>query len=313
MACNIIRPKDRQEWLRLRSKGIGSSEVGTILGVNPWETPLQLWRRKMGIDPPKEENFAMKAGHYLEDAVSKFFADETNAHIIQASKGDWLMVDKERDYLRVSPDRTYWLPDATRNETNKGILECKTTRMDVDKDYLPQYWYCQLQYQLSVSGYNHGALAWLVMGSSFDYKMINHDAEFCEWMISEIEQFWTVNIVGGKEPDPVNAEDILLKSPKHTLGKTINANDDMLKKLAMLKGIKEDMKASEQEAKQLEDALKIAMDDAEAIMAGGKAVVTWKAAKDGVKFDAKAFQTEHPDLYESYCKPVAGSRRFLVK
>ena len=38
MAFQIIRPADRQGWLAQREKGIGSSEVGTILGVNPWET-----------------------------------------------------------------------------------------------------------------------------------------------------------------------------------------------------------------------------------------------------------------------------------
>ena len=69
MATTIIRPANREEWLTHRQEGIGSSEVATILGLNPWETPYQLWRRKKGLDAPKEETFAMKAGHYLEDAV----------------------------------------------------------------------------------------------------------------------------------------------------------------------------------------------------------------------------------------------------
>ena len=62
--------------MKLRESGIGSSEVGTILGLNPYETPYQLWRRKVGIDPPKEQNFAMKAGHYLENAVSLFYREK---------------------------------------------------------------------------------------------------------------------------------------------------------------------------------------------------------------------------------------------
>ena len=75
MATTIIRPANREEWLTHRQEGIGSSEVATILGLNPWETPYQLWRRKKGLDAPKEETFAMKAGHYLEDAVSMFWLD----------------------------------------------------------------------------------------------------------------------------------------------------------------------------------------------------------------------------------------------
>ena len=132
---NIIRPNSHQEWLDQRKLGIGSSEVGTILGVNPYETPYQLWRRKLGIDPPVQENDAMRWGHYLEDAIAKAFEDTTGKTIIKASAGDWLAVDKKRDYLRVSPDRTYWLGDS-RSNSAKGIVECKTTLLEVDKQQL---------------------------------------------------------------------------------------------------------------------------------------------------------------------------------
>lgn len=56
MSNTVIRPKDRAEWLEYRKDGIGSSEVATILGLNPWETPYQLWRRKKGLDAPQRRN-----------------------------------------------------------------------------------------------------------------------------------------------------------------------------------------------------------------------------------------------------------------
>ena len=59
MSNQVIRPKDSTERLKYRESGIGSSEVATIVGLNPWETPYQLWRRKKGLDPAKQENFAM--------------------------------------------------------------------------------------------------------------------------------------------------------------------------------------------------------------------------------------------------------------
>ena len=95
MSNTVIKPKSREEWLKIRESGIGSSEIATIVGLNPWETPYQLWRRKLGIDPPKQENFAMKAGHYLEDAVARFWSDETGQDIIKSSAGDWLIKDNE--------------------------------------------------------------------------------------------------------------------------------------------------------------------------------------------------------------------------
>lgn len=133
MSNTIIRPKDRNEWLELRKAGIGSSEVATIVGLNPWETPYQLWRRKLGLDPAKDETFAMKAGHYLEDAVAQFWHDATGNEIIKSSAGDWLIKDNDRPYLQVSPDRTFGSQDeprttATRVYWNARQPKNKSTR-----------------------------------------------------------------------------------------------------------------------------------------------------------------------------------------
>ena len=85
----------------------------------------------------------MRAGHILESAVATYFEQESGRQVIKASEGDWLAVDTERDFLRVSPDRTYWLEGKHSND-NKGILECKTTQMDIDDADLPKYWFCLL-------------------------------------------------------------------------------------------------------------------------------------------------------------------------
>ena len=179
----MIKPKDRAEWLEHRKYGIGSSEVASILGLNPYETPYQLWRRKKGLDKPKDETFAMKAGHYLEDAVTRFWADETGREVIKSSASDWLFVNKEKEYLRVSPDRTFWIPGMPKNNTNKGILECKTTQMQIDADDLPKHWFCQVQYQLGVSELQQGSLAWLSAGREFGYRDITFVPDFYVWMV----------------------------------------------------------------------------------------------------------------------------------
>ena len=42
MAYRVIRPATHQDWLDERKKGIGSSEAGTIMGVNLFDTPYKL-------------------------------------------------------------------------------------------------------------------------------------------------------------------------------------------------------------------------------------------------------------------------------
>lgn len=313
MSNTIIRPKDRTEWLKYRESGIGSSEVATIVGLNPWETPYQLWRRKVGLDAPKQENFAMKAGHYLEDAVAQFWHDETGQDIIKSSAGDWLIVNDERPYMRVSPDRTYWLADMPHNNVNKGILECKTTQMSIDADDIPKHWFCQVQYQLGVAELEQGSLAWLCSGREFGYKNLALVPDFFAWLVEEVEKFWLDNIQGKQEPTAANVQDILLKYNRHTDGKIVEVNDDIFAAYKDLKAVKDELSAIEEKKAALEEKIKLGFGDAEAISYGGQTLATWKAPKPSNKFDAKAFTAAHPDLAKEFTFPTQGARRFLLK
>lgn len=312
MSTTIIRPKDRNEWLDYRRAGIGSSEIATIVGLNPYETPYQLWRRKIGLDEPKSETFAMKAGHYLEDAVSQFWSDATGRQIIKASAGDWIVRNDDKPFVQVSPDRTYWLDD-NRNNDNKGILECKTTQRAIDADDLPKTWFCQVQYQLGGAEIQQGSIAWLTAGREFGYQDLTLVPDFYAWLVEEAERFWIDNVMGGKEPDCANVQDVLIKFNRHTDSKVIEVGDEIMQAYSQLKDVRAEISKLEEQKEALEAKLKMGFGDAEAISYGGNTLATWKAGKDSEKFDAKAFQADHPELAQQYMKTVKSSRRFLLK
>lgn len=310
----IIRPADHDAWLAERNNGIGSSEVATIMGCNPFQTRYQLWRRKKGLDAPVEENFAMKAGHYLEDAVSRFFSDETGLEIIKNSAGDWLAVDNARPYLRVSPDRLYWLPGMAHNTQNRGICECKTTQKAVDADNVPSHWFCQLQYQLGVTRLPAGSLAWLTQGREFGYRHFDADDEFFGIMTAEIEKFWRDYIIGDAIPAAESVDDVLAMYPRHMDGKTATATQEIVDQLEMLKGLKEQAACVDEAKKAIEDSVKLLLADAEMLVdAKGDVLATWKANKDSVKFDAKKYQAEHPDDAKAYMVTTPGARVLRIK
>lgn len=312
MGTTIIRPKDRTEWLQYRKSGIGSSEVATIVGLNPFETPLQLWRRKMGVDAPKEETFAMKAGHYLEDAVAQFWHDETGRDIIKSSAIDWIIRSDEKPYMQVSPDRTYWL-DGKHSNSNKGILECKTTQLAIDGDDLPKHWFCQVQYQLGVAEVEQGSIAWLTQGREFGYRDIKFAPDFFGWLSESVERFYIDNIKGNKEPEAINVADVLLKYNRHTDGKVVEVSDEIFAAYEQLKAARKELAAIEATKEELEEKIKIAFTDAEAISYGGHTIATWKAPKPTERFDAKRFCVEHPDIAQEYTQTTQGARRFLLK
>lgn len=315
MSVTIIRPKSHAEWLKHRESGIGSSEVGTILGLSPWETPYQLWRRKKGLDTPAEENFVMKAGHYLEDAVSMFYHDATGDEIIKSSKGDWLAVCTEKPYMRVSPDRTFWVSGAPHKAEYKGILECKTTQMDIDEDDLPKHWLCQLQYQLGVTGMRHGALAWLTQGRKFGYRQMVFDKEFFDYIVEEVERFWIDNIQGDREPLSMSIDDVTIKFPQSTDGKIITADEGIMTEIEELQKIKESIKDLSTRKAQLEKDVKLYMGDAEALVTDSldKPLATWKTDKDRRSFDVESFKHDYPQLYDKYSVFKEGNRKLLIK
>lgn len=312
MATTIIRPTSREQWLSHRRAGIGSSEVATIVGLNPYDSPYQLWRRKKGLDQEKEETFLMTAGHYLEDAVSRFFEDETGHKVIKSSAGDWLIQDSDKPYLQVSPDRTYWLGES-RSPNAKGILECKTTQKEIDKDDLPKHWFCQLQYQLGVAGFAQGALAWLTQGNRFGQIEVDFVPDFYEWLKEEVTKFYTDYIVGDQEPAAVSVADIMAKYASHTDGKVAEADEEVFAAYTKLKGLRDKITEFEAQKKALEDKLKLHFADAEALTYGGQTIATWKQSKNSVTFDHKRYAAEHPDLVLPYMSESAGSRRFCLK
>lgn len=320
MANIIIRPKSREDWLKERSTRIGGSEISAVVGMNPFESAYSLWRRKKGLDPAKTENFAMKAGHYLEDAVAQFYQDASGRSIIKRSAIDWLYVNREKPFLSGSPDRTFWL--SGNKADGKGVLECKTTQKPIDAEDLPRHWFIQVQWNLGLAEMPLGSLAWLTQGREFGYKDIAFVPDFYGWLVEEGEKFYRDCIIGDREPEARCVADILTKFSRsaaetRALEEVFSGEPDKAEGIALAcseyKEIKDQISALEEKKDELEERIKMCFGEAEAISYGGLTLAIWKSAKDSEKFDAKAFAKDNPDLAAQYTKSVPGSRRFLVK
>lgn len=301
----IIRPKSHEEWLKAREEGIGASEVSAIIGINPWETPYSLWLKKTHQIPPTEENDAMRRGHYLEDAVVQWWMHETGEQVIKASAADIIYVHPDYPYMRVTPDRVV----KGRNK----ILEVKSTAIQMGET-IPDYYLCQVQYQMYVTGIHNAELIYIQGGLTFGRFIVEYDEEFANFLAAEVTRFWKENIIGMKEPDAINVADLTAKVPKSTPDKSIQADDQALAQIAEIREKKARYDVLGKEISDLTDSLKMFMTDSEAILdESGNVLLTWKTGKDKTSFDAKTFAAENPDLYKKYCKMIPGARSFLLK
>jgi len=77
-ALRLVSTKElsRNDWLNVRKSGIGSSDAATAIGINPYQSQLELWMVKTGRDSnlpkvdPQDETSPMYWGSLLEPIVA---------------------------------------------------------------------------------------------------------------------------------------------------------------------------------------------------------------------------------------------------
>jgi len=310
--ATILKHDSREAWLAMRNKGLGGTDISAILGVNKWKTQYDTWLDKTGRAPKFEGNKMTRRGQYMEDAVANYFLDVTGHQIIKASEAEEMLVHKKYPFLLGSPDRRYF-----SSEGGKGILECKTTMASIEEDLesLPQAWFIQLQWYMGLSDYKKGIIAWGELGYTSDFKHLEVDfnPDFFAYMVEQAVLFWEKFVLTDCPPPPTTSKDIEKIYSSHTDGKYMTADANFEQTCAALKDMKASKRQLEGDIELAEEALKLALGDAEGAKANGTVLVTWKSAKGSLKFDDNAFKEADPATWSKYAKETTGSRRFLLK
>ena len=106
---------DRKEWLKLRKTGIGGSDAGAICMVNPYSSPMKVYRDKTCDVPEEQSNEAIRQGNDLENYVAMRFMEATG---LKVHRSNYLYRSTENPFMIADVDRLVSGEDAG--------LECKT-------------------------------------------------------------------------------------------------------------------------------------------------------------------------------------------
>lgn len=298
-----VTSNDKRDFQNLHLKGVGSSEIASVIGVNPYQTALQLWEVKTGKAPFFEGNKFTRAGHKLEPIVVEYFSEETGYDIDAGFEGDITFFHKEHGHLLCTPDRFFGILG------RKGILECKSTQkriLDVRKEW---NWISQLQYQLGICGLEFGAIAWLERGLDFHYEIIEFDPVLFDALVGEATEFW--NHVLNDTPPPVQTSGDVQRLYKAVGDKSVEATKETYGAYNRLVEVRKQLKELNKEKEQIEEQMKMVMRDAESIHYGDDILMTWKESKSN-RLNQSALKSEQPNLYDYYSYE-SRTRRFLVK
>ena len=207
----ILKPKDRLEWLAMRQKvGIGGSDAGTVLGLNPWCSNVQLWRYKTGQETPPD----------ISDKPAVIFGKKAEEHIRELFRLDYPSWNLDyHEFWMFCNDAYPWQfatldGELTDEAGRRGILEIKTTTIqnksqwDEWENGIPQRYYAQVLHQLSATGadfvilrayirwYRDGELRVTVRGYRIERKDVEADIEY----LCEQEQKFIDCVNSGKQP-----------------------------------------------------------------------------------------------------------------
>ena len=297
----------REDWLELRRGGIGGSDAGTIAGLNPWRSPMELYLDKTGEIPPQPENEAMYWGTVLEDVVANEFTRRTS---LKVRRRNAILRSVEHPFMLANVDRLIVGID-------EG-LECKTanafTKDKWDKGGMPEMYEAQIQHYMAVTGYKAWWIAVLIGGNDFRYQRVERDDEFIKILIDLEKDFWENHILAGVMPDvdgsPASCELIKQMFPNAEPKTRINLSEEAASDLDSYLQYMEMEKKYKEAKEEYANRLKLAVGDNEVGVIGDN-LINWKQVTSN-RFDGKAFQKDHPDLFEKYSK-ASSYRRFTIK
>lgn len=318
-ALRLVKTQDlsRDEWLEVRKRGIGSSDAGTAVGLNPYQSPLELWMIKTGRDgeipkvDPNDESSPMYWGTLLEPIVAAHYTKRTGNRVRKIN-AVLQHADEDKSWMLANIDRE------VVGANDVQILECKTTGefgAKLWKEGPPSYVTIQVQHQLAVTGKAAADVCVLICGQEIRIYRIQRDNELIERLIELERQFW--HYVETDTPPPADGSESADRALRYLYpkdaGNTINFADDteMSATFADLVNLRADITNREELESLLKQKIQEKMGDASvAIFETG--TVSFKRSKDSHGIDMNALLQDQPDLAERYPLFKPGSRRFLV-
>lgn len=297
-----VEPLDfvsQEDWHKLRSKGIGGSDIGAILGVNKYRSLVDVYLDKTE-GKKVEDNNAMFWGRILEPIIRAEFqkkhSEEYQTYLVPYSL--------KYGVLRANVDGLIY-----NNNTQKwGVLEIKTANQFTAKEWsdgvVPQSYYAQVMHYLAVTGLDYAIIVVLIGGSDYREFYIERNEDEVKAIKEVAEDFWNTYIIPQKIPAPDGSDSYSeyqreLLAKYETFSNRVELDDDMNKLLDESEDKKQQIKELEKEVKETEQKLMQLIIDNQADLAESDKykvkLVTQNRTKVGPKF-----KTEQKELINKY-------------
>jgi putative phage-type endonuclease len=281
--------KDRRTY-------ISSTEVGAILGISKYNTPYEIWEKKVGLAPQNiEDNDVMLWGRLLEPVIIKEI--ERRCNVVIGITNPFVQHPKY-SFLCNHPDGIDTSP--IKHEVNNEVKTVASWAFNQWEEATPLEYYCQIQYEMDIAihTYPHirktrfSVLEMDARKLHIDY--VHYDPEFCEKLRNQLIHFWEYNVIGNNPPDYQVSD---FAKSKDILGAYNDVDAEFVKKIVRRRQFNEELKKMNESIDALDNEIKMKIGDSEGIRYGVDVLASWKEqSKNSV--DSKKLKDEYPDIYE---------------
>ncbi|KAB8289337.1 endonuclease [Bifidobacterium ramosum] len=241
-------------WHAFRKLGVGGSDMSTILGLNQYATPYDLWLEKTGRVEPDDisDRWAVVKGNALEDALRTRFR-MLHPELLVTKGTDISLVSKAHPCMHASLDG--FLYDAATGSW--GVLEIKTANAsrgrtdwhDEDGNLIaPDYYMAQVTHYMAVTGFQWGYF-YADIGESEPVEVrFERDDEDCATVVKAAEEFW--GFVQRDEMPALTGVDVAKAYPQDD-GSLVQVDDSEFDRLCALYKAHAEAETAEKKAKDL--------------------------------------------------------------
>jgi putative phage-type endonuclease len=317
-----------------RKKFLGGSDTAAVMGLSPWETPLELWQEKTGQKPPSieidlEREKRFRRGHKLEpfirDMVIEKLQDEGLRVELLAINERYQ--DPEHPFLACELDFELRLWGETQIGQRMVTFDGEDVNADAksvsgfarkkwgteDNTDVPIEYACQFMHGMGVRSRatvserglkaapterRFCLVAALRSFDDVDIYWTERDDEVVTAMRDKCVDFWVNHVLTGVPPDPVNFSDIKLLFPLDN-GKAVEASEDVAQKVSELRRVKSAIAQLKEQEESLTFDIGEFISPNSLLNFDGKEIASWKAQLDR-RIDQTRIKEEAPEVYTKF-------------
>ena len=284
----------------IRKLGLGGSDAGIVLGLNPWRTRLELWQEKTGrADAPDLADVESgQWGIHLEQPIAEEYMRRTGRKVRRVNR---TIRHSKHYFMQGHIDR--------KISCISGGLEVKTVGIrsahlwgEEGSEAIPAHYHAQVLHYLAVTGWDFFDVAALIGGQNLRIFTVERDDAEIEYLVLRECEFWENNVLDDNPPMPMVPKEATMLYPVSDPNKILNANSKLVELIQQAQ-LGEAIAARAKRSLELRKAeIQGLMGDAELVRnPEGKRLCTWKSQTRN-DLDKAALKEARPELWEEFPK-----------